>query len=176
MALNAGGEPVLIGYKEWLLLREMRDGLFNWLVRKLPDTPEYVIQDLVYKNIKNKNQSAQEVQEWLDNWFVNLKWEYKKDLPITMEIFSQKTQNKLKERIGGNIQKDVTGDAERHQTQQDLIRNKGVSQEPIIILKTKDGRYELAEGWHRTIQAFKIHPDGFIQPNVYIGLNAKWVN
>jgi hypothetical protein len=48
-------------------------------------------------------------------------------------------------------------------------------EEPIILFKTKDGKYELGEGWHRTTQTFIQYPDGFIQPNVYIGLNARWL-
>ncbi len=159
-------------------LDEVRQGLLGYLKQKLPHTPEYVIKDLIYRNIKSANDevSTQDTQSWLDEYFTNLKWEYKKNFPITMDIFDDKTQDKLKQRIGGKIEKDVTNDVERHKTQQDLLKNQGVSQEPIILFKTKNGKYALAEGWHRTIQTFKMYPEGYIQPNVYIGLNAKWVN
>ena len=33
------------------LVVETRQGLFRWLVEKLPNTPEYVIRDWVYKMI-----------------------------------------------------------------------------------------------------------------------------
>ena len=78
--------------------------------------------------------------------------------------------------IGGEVRQDVDKDTERHETQKDLLQSKGVSEEPIILFKTKDGKYELGEGWHRTTQTFIQFPDGFIQPNVYIGLNAKWLD
>jgi len=164
--------------KEEEQLDEVRQGLLSYLKQKLPNTPEYVIKDLIYKNIKaaNDNESAQEWKSWIDKYFLNLKWESKTNFPITMDIFNDKTQNKLKERIGGKIQKDVDKDIERHKTQQDLLKSQGISKEPIILFKTKNGKYELAEGWHRTIQAFKMYPEGFTQPNVYIGLNASWVN
>ncbi len=114
--------------------------------------------------------------EWIDEWVKDLKWETKTNFPITMDIFSDKTQKELKSRIGGKIRQDVDKDVERHKTQQNLLKNQGISQEPIILFKTKNGKYELGEGWHRTVQNFKMYPEGYIQPNVYIGLNAKWLN
>jgi hypothetical protein len=93
-----------------------------------------------------------------------------------MDIFGNKTQQELKSRIEGEIRQDVNKDIERHKTQQRLLKSQGISKEPIILFKTRDGKYELGEGWHRTTQAFKMYPEGFIQPNVYIGLNAKWLN
>ena len=90
-----------------------------------------------------------------------------------MDIFSDKTKQELEERISGMLRKDVENDEERHQNQKELLLTRGISKEPIILFKTKDGRYNLGEGWHRTVQTFIAFPDGFIQPNVYIGLNAK---
>ena len=64
----------------------------------------------------------------------------------------------------------------QQETQKELLQSQGISEEPIILFKTKNGKYELGEGWHRTTQTFIQFPDGFIQPNVYIGLNAKWLD
>jgi hypothetical protein len=33
---------------------------------------------------------------------------------------------------------------------------------PIIVTK-KDNKYELQEGWHRTVESFRAHPDGYSQ-------------
>jgi hypothetical protein len=93
-----------------------------------------------------------------------------------MDIFIDKSQKELQERIGGFLRPDVDRDEERHKAQNELLKSRGISKEPIILFKTKDGRYDLGEGWHRTVQAFTMFPEGFIQPNVYIGLNAKWVD
>ena len=82
----------------------------------------------------------------------------------------------LEIRIGGTIKKNIPNDAERLQLQKDKLKSQGISKEPIILFKAKDGKYDLAEGKHRTIEAFKMFPEGFIQPNVYIGLNAKWLD
>jgi len=159
-------------------INELRQGLLNYLKQQLPNFPDYVIQDWVYKMIKKDDNinTAEGIQDWIDNQLKDLKWETKTNFPITMDIFGDKTQQELKSRIGGEIRQDVDKDIERHKTQQKLLKSQGISKEPIILFKTKDGKYELGEGWHRTTQAFKMYPEGFIQPNVYIGLNAKWLN
>lgn len=159
------------------VISEVRGGFLNWLIQKLPNTPEYVIKDWVYKMIKKSDDinTREGIIDWIDNWVKDIQWEHKTDFPISMDIFTEKTKNELKDRISGDVRHDVDKDFERHQTQQALLKDKGISKEPIILFKTKDGKYELGEGWHRTTQTFKVFPDGFIQPNVYIGLNAKWL-
>jgi len=93
-----------------------------------------------------------------------------------MNVFTDNTKKELESRIGGQIKKDVPNDEERLQLQRDKLKSQGISKEPIILFKAKNGKYDLAEGKHRTIEAFKIYPEGFTQPNVYIGLNAPWLN
>lgn len=160
------------------LVVETRQGLYRWLVEKLPNTPEYVIRDWVYKMITKSDDinTREGITEWIDEYVKDLQWEYHKDFPISMEMFTDNTKRQLEDRIQGGVRKDVDKDAERHQTQKELLQSQGISKEPIILFKTKDGKYELGEGWHRTTQTFIQFPDGFIQPNVYIGLNAKWLD
>jgi len=159
-------------------INELRQGLLGYLKQQLPNTPDYVIQDWIYKMIKNYDDvnTKEGIQDWIDTQLKNIKWETKTNFPITMDIFSDKTQKELKSKIGGEVRQDVKKDIERHKTQQKLLKSQGISKEPIILFKTKNGKYELGEGWHRTTQAFKMYPEGFIQPNVYIGLNAKWLD
>ena len=45
------------------------------------------------------------------------------------------------------------------ETQKELLQSKGISEEPIILFKTKNGKYELVEGWHRIIQLFILYPN-----------------
>jgi len=156
------------------ILIETREGLLNYLRRQLPNFPDYVIKDWVYKF--NKEGSAEGIQDWIDSQLKDMEWELQKDFPISMNIFTDKTKKELKSRIRGKIRQDVGKDIERHEIQKSLLKSKGISEEPIILFKTKDGKYELGEGWHRTTQTFIEFPDGFIQPNVYIGLNAKWLD
>ena len=157
------------------MLNESRNGWYNFLKKKLPKVPEYVLKDWIYTKI-NDYKDYQSFINWLDEWIVGLEWEYKKDFPMTMDIFSEKTQKELKERINGLIKSTVDRDEERHKNQKELLKSRGISKEPITLFKYEDGKYDLGEGWHRTVQNFKMYPEGYIQPNVYIGLNAKWLN
>jgi hypothetical protein len=156
-------------------ITELRQGLLNYLIQQLPNTPEYVIKDMIYRSIKTAHNAGDIDQEYIDQ-FKDIKWEKKTNFPVTMDIFTDETKKELESRIGGYVKKDIPNDEERLQLQRDKLKSQGISKEPIILFKTKDGKYDLAEGKHRTIEAFKIYPEGFIQPNVYIGLNAKWLN
>jgi hypothetical protein len=57
----------------------------------------------------------------------------------------------------------VPRDAERHAQQSQMIQQKGVNAEPIIVAKLSNG-YDLIEGWHRTIQHLKAFPQGYTGP------------
>jgi len=156
-------------------LTEVREGWYNLLRKKLPNMPEYVLKDWIYRKVDNYK-DYESFNEWLDEWIVDLKWEYQKDFPMTIDIFSDKSKKELEERINGLVRSDVDRDEERHRNQKELLKLRGISKEPIILFKHEDGKYDLGEGWHRTVQAFSLYPEGYIQPNVYIGLNAKWLN
>jgi hypothetical protein len=95
---------------------ETREGLYGWLVEKLPNTPEYVIRDWVYKMIKNSDDinTKEGITDWIENWVKDLEWEYQKDFPISMDIFTDKTKRELQSRIQGEVRKDVDKDTERH--------------------------------------------------------------
>lgn len=157
------------------LLIEKREGWYNLLRKKLPNMPEYVLKDWIYRKVDDYK-DYESFNNWLDEWIVGLDWEYQKDFPMTMDIFSDKSRKELEERIKGSVRSDVDRDEERHKNQKELLKLRGISKEPIILFRHEDGKYDLGEGWHRTVQAFIQYPDGFIQPNVYIGLNAKWLD
>lgn len=164
----------LITERQLDLLLERRDAWYRLLQNKLPHFPEYVLKDWIYRKV-NDYKDYESFLNWVNDFLVGMEWEYEKDFPITMDMFNETTQNELKERIGGSVRSDVERDEERHQSQKELLQSRGISKEPIILFRTEDGKYQLGEGWHRTTQAFMKYPDGFIQPNVYIGLNAKWL-
>jgi hypothetical protein len=63
----------------------------------------------------------------------------------------------------------VPNDIERHNTQKELILKQGLPKEPILLVKIND-KYELLEGWHRTIQLLNMFPEGYVYPNVYVGI------
>ena len=156
------------------VITEVRKGWYNLLREKLPNFPEYVLKDWIYRKVDDYK-DYELFLNWVDEFLVDIEWEYEKNFPITMDIFTDNTKNQLEVRMGGTIISHVEKDSERHEKQKEILQSKGISEEPIILFRTKDGKYELGEGWHRTTQTFIQHPDGFIQPNVYIGLNAKWL-
>ncbi len=131
----------------------------DFLRKKFPNTPDYVVRDFIYKHYKNNlNNIEEETIEWINS----LSWT-KQTLDVTIEMFDDWTQNRLRQLIG-DVSKD---DDTRHQTQQQLVKTKGVSKEPII-LTLEDGEYVLQEGWHRTVAALKQYPNGYKQI-AYIG-------
>jgi hypothetical protein len=95
--------------------------------------------------------------------FGNCTWTLTK-LPIKFDIFTPKTRRMLASREGGSSNPfQVPRDAERHAQQSQMIQQKGVSAEPIIVAKLSNG-YDLIEGWHRTIQHLKAFPQGYTGP------------
>lgn len=56
----------------------------------------------------------------------------------------------------------VPRDKERHIKQKELLIKQG-PKEPVILVK-KDSQYDLLEGWHRTLQALQLFPEGDTQP------------
>ena len=159
-------------------LNEIRDQLWTWVQSKFPRTqwPEYVQRDFLYQQAKGIRNQA-ELDDFLKrnrNDFGKVQWRLEK-LPITMDIFTPKTQRMILSREGGSSNPyQVPKDAERHSLQQKMIQQKGVSEEPIIVAKLSNG-YDLIEGWHRTIQHLKEFPQGYTAP-AWVGYGATYTS
>jgi hypothetical protein len=159
-------------------LNEYRDQLWTWVQSKFPRTqwPEYVQRDFLYAKAKG-NKNRKDLEDFLDEVqrdFGRVKWQLEK-LPITLDIFTPKTQRMIQSREGGSSNPyQVPKDAERHSLQQKMIQQKGVSQEPIIVAKLSNG-YDLIEGWHRTIQHLKEFPQGYTAP-AWVGYGATYTS
>ena len=153
--------------KEVMGINELRNPWFNYVQSKTKeitgqDWPDYVLKDWLYSFTKKyENGDSPEVYKNIVKSFVESfveghgkgNWEYRV-LDVSMDIFIPSTQDNLKNKIEGNINKDVPKDEERHNVQQSQLDKEGVSPEPIIVLQKKDG-IELLEGWHRTTSALK---------------------
>lgn len=144
---------------------EARNSLFAFVKQHFPTWPDYVLKDFLYAQAKGIRDQA-ELDDFLKRNkqdFGNCKWTLTK-LPITFDIFTPKTQRMLASREGGSSNPfQVPRDAERHAQQSQMIQQKGVSAEPIIVAKLSNG-YDLIEGWHRTIQHLKEFPQGYTGP------------
>ena len=146
-------------------LNEYRNALYDFVKSKFPTWPEYVLKDFLYAQAKGIR-DQEELKDFLDRNqkdFGQVKWRLEK-LPITLDIFTPKTQQMIKQREGGSSNPfQVPRDAERHAQQLKMIQQQGVRTEPIIVAKLNNG-YDLIEGWHRTIQHLQQYPDGYIGP------------
>ena len=148
-------------------LTERRLGLFGFVQQSFPypPWPPYIVNDWHYKTIKGM-QSQEEITEYItimNQIYGKVQWR-EQPLEITLDIFDPETQQRIKQRVGGTANPmGVYNDAERHATAQQLLQQKGISKEPIIVVKTPQG-YELIEGWHRTIQYLQVFPQGYTGP------------
>ena len=147
-------------------LTELRQSLDQYLKQQFPTWPDYVVRDFVYKNAKSLN-SQEELQDWVEG----IKYDYPvkqwhlQKLDITLNVFDNATKQRLTARKGGSANPyDVPKDAERHATQQAIIQKQGISKEPIIVFDHGNGKLELMEGWHRTIQHLQAYPQGYQGP------------
>jgi hypothetical protein len=145
-------------------LVEYRQAYFQYLKSWFPDWPDYVVRDWLYSSGKGLDQAE------FESWAQGIHEEYPIEawrlerLPITSDIFTPETQQRLGARAGGSKNPmGVPRDAERHATQAAMLQKQGISGEPIIVIKQDNG-YELVEGWHRTIQNLQAHPAGYTGP------------
>jgi hypothetical protein len=151
------------------LVLETREGFMNYLRTASKDItgiewPDYVLRDWLYRHTKDfspeketRDEFVNSVKSYLES-FVNGHgkghWEYK-ELDVSIDIFTEFVQEDLKKKMGGFINPDISKDQQRHATQQAQLEKQGVSPEPIIVVETRDGKYDLLEGWHRTTNALK---------------------
>jgi len=153
---------------------ETRNKMLAFVKQQFPTWPDYVLKDFLYQQAKGiRNQ--EELDDFLKrnrNDFGKVQWRLEK-LPITMDIFTPKTQRMILSREGGSSNPfQVPRDAERHAQQLKIIQQKGVSEEPIIVAKLNNG-YDLIEGWHRTIQHLQVYPKGYTAP-AWVGYGANY--
>ena len=168
LAIMEGGHELDKNSKQGVAegtLNEYRDALYDFVKSKFPTWPEYVLKDFLYSQAKHIR-DEEELKDWLERNqkdFGQVKWRLEK-LPITLDIFTPKTQRMIKQRAGGSSNPmQVPKDAERHAQQLKMIQQQGVRTEPIIVAKLNNG-YDLIEGWHRTIQHLQQYPEGYTGP------------
>lgn len=151
------------------ILLERSEGLFRYIQQQLPNTPNYILKDVFWVKVKNIA-DFQMLKEFI-NFFKSVKWTLKHNVEISLDKFNKDTIRRINMRKSGDENPlKVPRDKERHETQQKLIVQRGISTEPIICMwDENENKLELLEGWHRTIQNLKQYPNGFIYPNVYIG-------
>ena len=168
--------------KEFIV--EFRDRMYQYIKSVLPTWPDYVLRDWIYNLARGEHQAgvyfkpSADFDKWGFNKETILKmvsdaglspntqWQLVPNMQFTMDMFGPKTQQRLIGGAGGksDMGMGIPRDAERHATQAQLAQQQGgIRKEPVILIKRPDG-YELLEGWHRTIQHFAAHPNGYVGP------------
>lgn len=166
-------------------LTELRDRMFQYIKSIVPTWPDYVVKDWLYANfargdVQTSNWSfdtvGKDIPKIIDaqGLSVDSKWQFVPNMKFTMDMWGPEVAAKLTTRAGGKPLPgiEIPRDVERHRTQAQLAQQQGgVRKEPVILVKRPDG-YDLIEGWHRTIQHFAMHPNGYTGP-AYVTVSDK---
>ena len=146
--------------------------IYDKLRRYYSSTPEYVLKD-IYNNILLPNSMEDIKKNYYGDpilflsrfeggyWDGFLKGPWKLEvLTVNPEDFDDNTVNAFLERDFGNIDSYlVPNDEERMKTQKRLAKSSGMN-EPIIVVRNPKGKYELIEGWHRTMSILLLGDNG----------------
>ena len=135
------------------------------------NTPEYVLNDIFNTNIKQHTNDI--VKNYYTDpvlflarfdggyWDKFLKGPWNLEIiNVNPEDFDNNTVNAFLERDFGNIDSYlVPKDEERTSTQRRLAKPTGMN-EPVIVERNTNGKYELIEGWHRTMSILLLGNNG----------------
>lgn len=135
------------------------------------NTPEYVLNDIFNTNIKQHTNDI--VKNYYNDpvlfltrfdggyWDKFLKGPWNLEIiNVNPEDFDENTVNAFLERDFGNIDSYlVPKDEERTSTQRRLAKPTGMN-EPVIVERNPNGKYELIEGWHRTMSILLLGNNG----------------
>lgn len=143
---------------------------YDRLKREFPQTPEYILKEFT-TNVLCGNK---EVFDVVMNQFFGdpipflgkMIYDYLKGpwklriIQVNPEDFTENTINAFIEREFGDVDAYmVLNDKERMEIQRELATSTGKN-EPIIVIKHENGKYELVEGWHRTMSSLKLGDNG----------------
>ena len=152
--------------KEFII--EIRQGLMRHVKQTFPNMPDYVAQDLIYKNSKNSPENVTKI--WV-SYYGNMKWKFVSDFRVAEDVWSEETLSSLefnkRSSSSDEAREHFPTHAARYNRQRDAIASKGISKEPIIV-EVDGSKFNLLEGWHRTTEALKAFPEGYTCP-AYIG-------
>lgn len=143
---------------------------YDRLKREFPNAPEYILKEFVTNVLCGDNESFKTIMgqyygdpiPFLGKMiydYLNGDWKLR-IIEVNPEDFTDNTVNAFLERNFGEIDAYmVANDKERMDTQRKLATTTGKN-EPIIVIKHKDGKYEMVEGWHRVMSTLKLGDNG----------------
>jgi hypothetical protein len=156
------------------ILLETRKKTLEFFQQSLPTWPAYVVKDFVYSNLKDE---PNKFGLFVGDWARGIGYKSAKDVvwkfetvSLTLDSFGSDTIGWMKKRkFGTENPMGVYHDPERQAGATRRLIKSGVSKEPIIMTLRTDGKYELVEGWHRTMQSLQMWPNGYRQ-SVYVAI------
>jgi hypothetical protein len=134
--------------------------VYELFKKQYPNVPEYVIMDFLNNKDYSKF-SEYEILKILSEIpdYVSKKYDLR-ILYVNPMDFTDSTIDWFIERnFGDTIELAIPGDEERTKRQRLLSRSDGKN-EPIVVLQHNNGKYELLEGWHRTMSILKLGDNG----------------
>ena len=159
------------GVAEGLL--EAREGAMREVIRNaLPSWPDYVIKDWISSRIKNE-EDLKNLIGWmgeLNKMVEPNSWKLHQKMFLTFDMLNPKTRYfmKTKRQFGARNPFLIPRDEERSANAEQLVKTNGMENLPPVIMLQHNNGLELCEGWHRTMAAFRLHPEGFYV-NAWIG-------
>jgi hypothetical protein len=143
---------------------------YNRFKKEFPNTPEYILKEFVTNVLCGDDESFKTIMGQYHGDpipflgrkiydYLNGNWKLKV-IDVNPEDFTDNTVNALLERNFGEVDAYmVQNDKERMDVQRKLATPTGKN-EPIIVIKHKDGKYEMVEGWHRVMSTLKLGDNG----------------
>ena len=151
---------------------EARGAVMDILRRELPGWPDYVIKDWIGARIKDQ-EDLKNTLGWVRELRQQVRpnsWRQVQKMPLTFDMLNPKTRYmmKIKRQFGDRNPFLIPRDSERLEQAMELVKSKGMENLPPVIMLQHANGLELSEGWHRTMAAFRLHPEGF-RINAWIG-------
>ena len=143
---------------------------YNRLKKEFSETPEYILREFTNNTLCGDKESFKTIMNQFYGdpipFIGKMTYNYLKGpwklqiIQVNPEDFTENTINAFIEREFGDIDAYmVVNDKERMEIQRKLATSTGKN-EPIIVIKDENGKYELIEGWHRTMSALKLGDNG----------------
>jgi hypothetical protein len=152
---------------------EAREGVMrNVLRRELPSWPDYVIKDWISSRVKNE-EDLKNLIGWIRELNKTVQpnsWKLHQKMFLTFDMLNARSRYfmKIKRAFGDKNPFLIPRDRERLESAMELVKTKGMENLPPVIMLQHANGLELCEGWHRTMAAFRLHPEGFYI-NAWVG-------
>lgn len=144
--------------------------MYEQLRWEFADTPEYILKDFYYNHIVSDKKVIKQImtQFWGDPvMYIGDYWKRYLRGPWKLQIievnpmdFTDRTVRAFLQREFGEVDAYQVKDDKQRMKIQKKLATKGGSNEPIIVEKTDNGKYDLIEGWHRTMATLLLGDNG----------------